>query len=81
VGLKKPNDLGLFDVQGNCFTWCSDLFDNYPAQENGTASGDKEGKLEVEASKSRVLRGGSFNFQASLVRSAYRSYYFPRSIS
>jgi formylglycine-generating enzyme required for sulfatase activity len=22
VGGKKPNDLGLFDVRGNVFTWC-----------------------------------------------------------
>jgi formylglycine-generating enzyme required for sulfatase activity len=24
VGTKKPNDFGLFDVQGNCFTWCQE---------------------------------------------------------
>ena len=24
VGSLKPNDLGLFDVQGNVFTWCQE---------------------------------------------------------
>ena len=30
VGTKKPNDLGLFDVQGNCLTWCQEHIDDYP---------------------------------------------------
>ena len=26
VGSMKPNDLGLFDVQGNVFTWCQERY-------------------------------------------------------
>ena len=32
----------------------------------------EEDKEDITDKNSRVLRGGSFNFQASLVRSAYR---------
>ena len=69
VGTKKPNDFGLFDVQGNCYTWCQEPFvDGYKAVE------DKEAEeLMVISTSSRVLRGGSFNSPASLVRSAARN--------
>ena len=30
VGSLKPNDLGLFDVQGNVFTWCQEKLKTYP---------------------------------------------------
>ncbi len=33
VGSLKPNDLGLFDVQGNVFTWCQESYKAYPAGE------------------------------------------------
>lgn len=78
VGTKKPNDLGLFDAQGNCFTWCQGPFDAYPVAESDQAVDDKEVEhLAVVGTKSGVLRGGSFSFQASNVRSAYRLYYVP----
>jgi len=73
VGKKKPNDLGLFDVQGNCFTWCQDAYKEYPAASGDEAVEDKEGELVFNSTRSRVLRGGSFLFQASLVRSSYRN--------
>ena len=29
VGSLKPNDLGLFDVQGNVYTWCQERYKGY----------------------------------------------------
>jgi formylglycine-generating enzyme required for sulfatase activity len=75
VGLKKPNDFGLFDVQGNCFTWCQEGYDVYPKAERNEAVADTEVTEDKKVAKSiltGVLRGGSFFNLASNVRSAYR---------
>jgi eukaryotic-like serine/threonine-protein kinase len=73
VGRKKPNDFGLFDMQGNVFTWCQEPFSNYPHIRGNEISEDKEAVLVVVSTDSRVLRGGSFLSRASNVRSANRS--------
>ncbi|MDR0972616.1 MAG: formylglycine-generating enzyme family protein [Prevotellaceae bacterium] len=30
VGQKQPNELGIYDMRGNVWEWCSDWFDIYP---------------------------------------------------
>jgi len=72
VGRLKPNDLGLFDVQGNVFTWCQESLKPYPSVRVEELTEDEEDGLEVNGSVGRVLRGGSFDAQASYVRSASR---------
>ena len=81
VGSLKPNDLGLFDVQGNVFTWCQESYEAYPAPKDDEAYDDKEDVLSIDTPKSRVLRGGSFLNQASNVRPAYRALNVPTSQS
>ena len=71
VGTKKPNDFGLFDVQGNCYTWCQESYKAYPQDEDVIE--DKEDKLTIISTNSRVLRGGSFISQPSNARSSYRN--------
>jgi formylglycine-generating enzyme required for sulfatase activity len=70
VGNLKPNDLGLFDSHGNVFTWCQDSYKPYPQGQE--ASNDKEDEVAITSTRTRVLRGGSFDNQASNVRSANR---------
>jgi eukaryotic-like serine/threonine-protein kinase len=71
VGGKKPNDFGLFDVQGNVFTWCQESFKPYPKSMENETHEDKEDALSITLDN-RGLRGGSFAVQASIVRSAFR---------
>jgi formylglycine-generating enzyme required for sulfatase activity len=82
VGSLKPNDFGLFDTQGNVYTWCQERFKKY-SQSLSEATEDKEDEYSINIQNSRVMRGGSFSNQASHVRSSYRSSFVPalRSVS
>jgi len=75
VGILKPNDLGLFDVQGNVHTWCQESYRAYPTVA-GVAD-DQEDTLAILNAKSRVLRGSSFDSQPPTVRSSYRTFSVP----
>ncbi|MFN9113468.1 MAG: formylglycine-generating enzyme family protein [Bacteroidota bacterium] len=50
VGRKKPNELGLFDMNGNVNEWCHD---HYTAENENSA-------IENAAPAKRAIRGGSF---------------------
>ncbi|MBT7817628.1 MAG: SUMF1/EgtB/PvdO family nonheme iron enzyme, partial [Polaribacter sp.] len=62
VGMQLPNRYGAFDMHGNAYEWCHSLYSSPAGQ----------GDMEVKPSDRRVLRGGSFSYQTSLVRSADR---------
>jgi formylglycine-generating enzyme required for sulfatase activity len=62
VGKLKPNGLGLFDIHGNAWQWCQDVYNDK----------DMKGNLSVKNNTSRVLRGGSFGVDAGYARSAVR---------
>ncbi len=77
-GRLKPNDFGLFDLLGNVFEWCHDS-DQRPQPGERRKATDILNKSEyiIKDGIPRFLRGGSFNVQPSLVRSAYRGKYQP----
>jgi len=77
VAILKPNDFGLFDMQGNCYEWCYDAFVfDYPTSTEEAAS-DSPSVKSVDPTGRRVLRGGSFSRLPSYVRSANRYYNRP----
>jgi len=71
VGLLKSNDLGLFDMHGNAWEWCQDVYKEY-GKGDEKAIIDMEDNGDITDKNSRVLRGGSFGYRPSNVRSANR---------
>ena len=73
VARLKPNDFGLFDMQGNTNEWCYDAYVSYPTPKEGESVGDAPPVASVEDAVRRVLRGGAFGSQSSLVDFAGRN--------
>jgi formylglycine-generating enzyme required for sulfatase activity len=53
VGQKLPNELGIYDMSGNVWEWCNDLYDIYTDDSVTNPIGSAKGI-------SRVYRGGSW---------------------
>ncbi len=77
VGQKRPNDLGLLDMQGNVWNWVYDPYDDYPTQQGTATIMDASDIRQIKEEIRRVLRGGSFLNRSPLVRVPYRFYNAP----
>jgi formylglycine-generating enzyme required for sulfatase activity len=70
VGQKAPNALGLYDMSGNVWQWCWDLYDaNLRSGQNDPRGASSGG--------TRVLRGGGWSYDARDGRVANRDVYTP----
>ncbi len=68
VGGKSANELGIYDMSGNVWEWCSDWYDSkyYSSSPSSNPTGAVTGT-------SRVLRGGGWLYFAVSCRVAHRS--------
>ena len=64
VGGKKANELGIFDMSGNVYEWCSTWYNNF-----GSEASDVNNEIE---NKYIVVRGGSSFLNEKFSRVSYR---------
>ncbi len=66
VGIHTPNNWGLYDMHGNVWEWCFDLYDSYENLPSKDPIGPNYGR-------NRVSRGGGWGSNNDYCRSATRA--------
>ena len=72
IGTKQANELGLYDMSGNVYEWCSDRYGSYSSYSQNNPTGTTSGT-------GRVFRGGCWFHHAKGCRSSFRIHRAPGS--
>ena len=70
VATKQANELGIYDMSGNVWEWCSDRYGDYQSSSQSDPQGPSSDSI-------RVGRGGSCYRNARLCRVSFRYGSFP----
>jgi formylglycine-generating enzyme required for sulfatase activity/pimeloyl-ACP methyl ester carboxylesterase len=77
VGRFRPNAFGLYDMHGNVWEWCQDVYDAEYYRRSSVE--DPTGSSDLSQAAERVLRGGSWDNAPDRCRSAARLKSEPKS--
>ena len=67
VATKQPNKIGIFDMSGNLYEWCWDIYGSY-------SRGRKDNPKGAEHGKYRIIRGGGWTNTSYYSRVVSRGY-------
>ncbi len=74
VGLKEANELGIYDMSGNVWEWCSDWYAS-----NYYASSPTNNPLGAATGSTKMTRGGSWCYDTSRARITLRNQLIPKN--